>query len=183
MPTSDVQADRIATVRQAITVIDLANPADLAGYLAKSDVRGTLRSDPTVTLRAHLAAVAGDADCDGAVLFAAWRAAQKLLQAVTETPTTMTATDGAYIHLAQFYRGQTVVIHTPGGGRQRGIVHTPLRDFSSHIDRAFMIVRIYGQSHRIRVMDMVAGTYWVAPELPAKRRATAEVIYQLSSTS
>jgi hypothetical protein len=97
----------------------------------------------------------------------------------TATAPDLTVAEATYIQLSDLGRGQFVTI---GGtaGRQRGIVTAPLREFSSHIDRAFLIVHIYGVRTRIRIRDVLSGKYWVAPELPARRRTPAKTIAQLA---
>ena len=66
------------TIDRAIALIDTADPADLAGYLAQTSLHDHIKADPA-TLRQHLAAATPDADIGRR--FGAWKAAQQILQA------------------------------------------------------------------------------------------------------
>lgn len=66
---------RYDTINRAIALIDDADPADLARYLADTRLHDHIKADPA-TLRRHLADANGTAQ-----VFSAWKAAQQLLQA------------------------------------------------------------------------------------------------------
>jgi hypothetical protein len=75
---SPVRAARIDTIKRAISVIDNATHADLAGYLVRTDIHDHLKADP-LTLRKGLAfAAAAD---DTPTIFGAWKAAQQICKA------------------------------------------------------------------------------------------------------
>ena len=72
---STVRAERLDTIRQAVNLIDSADPADLARYLTEVSVYDHLKADPA-QLREKLTT----ADGAGPV-FAAWKVSQQLLEA------------------------------------------------------------------------------------------------------
>ena len=74
-PNSAKTADRHGIIRRAIDLIDAASPADLAGYLAQTDIHDHLKADPAA-LRRNLATADGTAQ-----VFGAWKAAQQILRA------------------------------------------------------------------------------------------------------
>jgi hypothetical protein len=67
--------DRYDTINRAIALIDTADPASLAAWLAQTDLHDHIKADPA-TLRQHLADANGTAQ-----VFSAWKASQQLLKA------------------------------------------------------------------------------------------------------
>jgi hypothetical protein len=74
---ADAAARRADTITRAIALIDTAPPADLAGYLAGTNIHDHLKADPAA-LRQRLATVD---DMSPGSRFGAWKAAQQILRA------------------------------------------------------------------------------------------------------
>lgn len=73
------QADRIATIRRAISVIETSNPQDIRRIVAQTDAHDHLKRDPDA-LRQRLDE-ATSPDVAGGHRFGAWKIAQQICRA------------------------------------------------------------------------------------------------------